>query len=150
MRKVMTGTVWWLLVAIICGLIFMFSAQNASVSSDTSEKVINSVIPREEVVNKDSIKFKIILSTRKIAHFIIFAALGFCAMGAANCTFKKASILIVLLFCFLYACTDEIHQLFVDGRTGKFIDVLLDTVGSAFGLGCYLLIIKIKKVVSLS
>jgi len=39
-----------------------------------------------------------------------------------------------LLAIFLYACTDEIHQLFVPGRGAAFHDVLLDTLGGAFGL----------------
>ncbi|MBQ3466792.1 MAG: VanZ family protein, partial [Oscillospiraceae bacterium] len=39
-----------------------------------------------------------------------------------------------LLFCFLYACSDEFHQLFVPGRAGMFSDVLIDTVGVLFGL----------------
>ena len=30
---------------------------------------------------------------------------------------------------FLYACTDEFHQLFVPGRAGRFTDVLIDTTG---------------------
>ena len=30
---------------------------------------------------------------------------------------------------FLYACTDEFHQLFVPGRAGRFTDVAIDTVG---------------------
>ena len=30
---------------------------------------------------------------------------------------------------FLYACTDEFHQLFVPGRSGNFRDVIIDTSG---------------------
>lgn len=33
-------------------------------------------------------------------------------------------------YCFLYACSDEIHQLFVPGRSGKFTDVLIDSAGA--------------------
>ena len=36
--------------------------------------------------------------------------------------------------CTLYAATDEIHQLFVAGRTGKWQDVLLDSSGALAGL----------------
>ena len=35
-----------------------------------------------------------------------------------------------LLFCFLYACSDEFHQLFIPGRSGQFIDILIDTSGA--------------------
>lgn len=34
-----------------------------------------------------------------------------------------------LIFTFLYACSDELHQLFVGGRSGNFNDVLIDTLG---------------------
>ena len=30
---------------------------------------------------------------------------------------------------FLYASSDEIHQLFIPGRSGQFTDVLIDTSG---------------------
>lgn len=35
-----------------------------------------------------------------------------------------------LLVTFLYACTDEFHQLFVPGRAGRFTDVLIDCTGA--------------------
>jgi VanZ family protein len=39
-----------------------------------------------------------------------------------------------LLLVFLYASTDEFHQSFVPTRTAQFSDVMLDTLGGAFGL----------------
>ena len=38
--------------------------------------------------------------------------------------------MLVMLFCFFYACTDEFHQLFVENRGSSFLDVLLDYTGS--------------------
>ena len=35
-----------------------------------------------------------------------------------------------LACCFLYACTDEVHQMFVPGRSGKPTDVLIDCTGA--------------------
>lgn len=37
-------------------------------------------------------------------------------------------------FATIYAATDEIHQLFVSGRTGKPTDVLIDSAGVLFGI----------------
>ncbi|HJJ00574.1 MAG TPA: VanZ family protein [Coriobacteriaceae bacterium] len=37
----------------------------------------------------------------------------------------------------LYACSDEIHQLFIDGRAGQVADVLVDASGAA--IGCLLM-----------
>mgnify|MGYP003309055667 FL=1 len=47
-----------------------------------------------------------------------------------------------IIICFIYACTDEIHQLYVVGRTGQFIDVLIDTIGAL--LGCLVFYIGSK------
>lgn len=44
----------------------------------------------------------------------------------------------------LYACTDEIHQLFVAGRAGMFSDVLVDSLGAVLGLAVVLLVTGIK------
>lgn len=46
------------------------------------------------------------------------------------------SILVVML----YACTDEVHQLFVEGRSGKITDVLIDTCGAILGILGFLLL----------
>ena len=39
-----------------------------------------------------------------------------------------------VLFVGLYAATDEIHQLFVPNREGKFADVIIDTAGALLGI----------------
>ena len=33
-----------------------------------------------------------------------------------------------------YACMDEVHQIFVPGRAGRFTDVLVDSIGIALGV----------------
>lgn len=43
-------------------------------------------------------------------------------------------MLISTLFCIIYALSDEIHQLFVFGRSGELKDVLIDTIGSFLGI----------------
>ena len=42
----------------------------------------------------------------------------------------------------LYACTDEFHQLFVDGRSAQVTDVLIDSVGALSGVLLTLLIYR--------
>ena len=39
-----------------------------------------------------------------------------------------------------YAMTDEFHQLFVPGRSGRVADVLLDSTGAAVGVCLFLII----------
>lgn len=51
--------------------------------------------------------------------------------------------------CLLYAASDEIHQLFVPGRSGEVRDVMIDFSGAALGIALstlvFLLICRIKK-----
>ena len=50
-------------------------------------------------------------------------------------TFNMKMILrmaIAVIASFGYALTDEFHQTFVDGRSGKSADVLIDTSGTVF------------------
>lgn len=44
-----------------------------------------------------------------------------------------------------YATIDEIHQLFVDGRSGQFTDVLIDTIGVAIGICVWMLFYQVAK-----
>ena len=37
---------------------------------------------------------------------------------------------ISLVLTFIYACTDEVHQLFIDGRAGRCTDVIIDMAGA--------------------
>ena len=46
---------------------------------------------------------------------------------------------------FLYACTDEFHQLFVPGRAGRFTDVLIDTTGGIIMLLFIALVIHVAR-----
>ena len=45
----------------------------------------------------------------------------------------KYRLIMSITLSFLYACTDEIHQIFVPGRSAQFRDVLIDTLGAIFG-----------------
>ena len=46
---------------------------------------------------------------------------------------RKKAYIYSLVIVFGYACSDEFHQLFVEGRSGQFKDVLIDTSGGVFG-----------------
>lgn len=79
----------------------------------------------------------LIFLVRKTAHFTEYAVLGalfylnIMQHPKPNQPHKK--ILLPIFFSFLYACTDEIHQIFVPGRSAQFRDVLIDTLGASFG-----------------
>lgn len=65
---------------------------------------------------------------RKVAHLfeygVLFALLRRAGLARAS----------ALVFCVLYAVTDEWHQSFVPGRRGAATDVLIDALGALTGL----------------
>jgi VanZ family protein len=77
---------------------------------------------------------------RKTAHFVEYALLGILAFRvtlfdpAFSASSRGRQLRLALLFCALYASTDEFHQKFVPTREPAVRDVCLDTCGSAFGL----------------
>ena len=89
----------------------------------------------------------LIFLVRKTAHFTEYAILGalfylnVIQLPKLNLYPKK--ILLPIFFSFLYACTDEIHQIFVPGRSAQFRDILIDTLGASFGATITYLIIKL-------
>ena len=90
----------------------------------------------------------LIFLVRKTAHFTEYAILGsLFFLNLKSWQRPKSStsmnILLSLIFSFLYACTDELHQIFVSGRSAQFRDVLIDTLGASFGAIIAYLIIKL-------
>ena len=61
-----------------------------------------------------------------MSEYAILTLLGFLTFSFL---LGRGRFLIPIGVTFLYACTDEIHPLFVPGRAGKFTDVLIDTTG---------------------
>lgn len=68
------------------------------------------------------------LLLRKLAHTIEFAILGALLLRALRAELPALAAGVA------YAATDEIHQLFVEGRRGSVVDVLIDAVGVAAGV----------------
>ena len=72
------------------------------------------------------------LITRKAAHFTEYALLTALWWRALRTRFtESAALTAAVAIAVGYAITDEIHQTFVDGRTGTPVDVLIDTAGAA-------------------
>lgn len=143
--------IFTLLTIIIMICIFMFSSENSSQSSDTSgtfTKALISFLYKDfnsmPEYHQTEIYNNISHIVRKTAHFSIYTALGlFSSLAVGKRKFFSIKNPTVIIFCFLYACSDEIHQYFVAGRSCMFTDVLLDTCGSITGLLISMLIIRI-------
>ena len=128
-----------LLVIIWMIVIFYFSNQVATVSSSQSGFITNLIIKIFSVQNESTIQFII----RKLAHFTEYLILGILVLNMLRCYKPKDIIILAILICILYACSDEIHQIFIQGRAGQLKDVLIDTCGSILGIFSFK---KIKKV----
>ena len=131
--------------------IFMFSSENSSQSSDTSGTFTKTLINflyndfnSMPEYHQTEIYNNISHIIRKTAHFSIYTTLGlFSSLAVGKRKFFSIKNLAVIMFCFLYARSDEIHQYFVPGRACMFNDVILDTFGSITGVLISMLIIKI-------
>ena len=85
---------------------------------------------------------------RKLAHFTIYLILGILVLLFIR-EFKldfKYTFIIPILICFIYAISDETHQLFVEGRSGELRDIFIDTLGSFIGISLTLLWCKIRRI----
>lgn len=92
---------------------------------------------------------KIHYIVRKTAHFVEYAMLGFLTWRVVYFDPAFASVTVrrqcwlVLLFCLLYASSDEFHQKFVPTREPAVRDVMIDTCGATSGL---LAVLGLRKV----
>ena len=148
LRKVIKFT-----LVICCMLIiFMFSSNSGTASRKKSDSVIINlveVISNKKVNNKDRDKYieKYVFPVRKCAHFTIYLILGILVISLLSeyriLNFK--TVLYTLLIVFLYACSDEFHQLFVSGRSSEIGDVLIDSSGGFIGSYLYYLFRRKRK-----
>lgn len=76
---------------------------------------------------------------RKLAHWTEYTILGVLLARAFACKkdCKLALFVAPLVTGFILASIDEAIQLFTPGRSGKFTDVLIDTVGIVCGILIY-------------
>ncbi|MFQ7319231.1 MAG: VanZ family protein [Massilimicrobiota timonensis] len=120
-------------------LIFMFSHQTGSESSGLSSQIVLWIqtylhIPISEFI------------VRKAAHMSEYALLTLTLIyGFYKNHYPIQKIIIYsLIGTFLYACSDEMHQLFIGGRVGQFTDVLIDTCGGCLTIIFYYVLTKLK------
>lgn len=135
----------WFLVIFLMICIFYFSNQESVVSSGTSNGITRVIF---DFFNLDEIfVFKTFHAlVRKVAHFSIYGVLGFLLYNALYNSLKNNFVEILILaivFVFLYAISDEFHQLFVAGRSGEIRDVFIDTSGGSLGAFVYYFYLKI-------
>ena len=124
-------------------IIFILSNDTGSVSSSKSDGIANYISNIISFIDKDLLIFII----RKLAHITEYLILGILFLNVLKDynIINTKLVIITILFCFSFAISDEVHQLFIQNRSGKITDILIDTLGSSIGVIIYYLILKRKK-----
>ena len=126
-----------LLVIIWMALIFMMSSFNSNESSNQSNFIVDILSNIFNINNIGLLSFIV----RKLAHFTEYLILGIFVYNAVNSYNKKVYIAIII--CIIYAISDEVHQLFVPGRSCQILDITIDSIGSIIGI---FMLFYIKKI----
>ena len=119
MKKKIIIAVWWVLVAICMGVIFFLSSQDGDTSQALSDEF--------RIILGIPVKITVI---RKTAHFLEFAGLAFLVFNALRATCGRNRPVLSFFITAAYAVSDEIHQLFVEGRACRIFDVFVDSCGA--------------------
>ena len=135
-----------ILVIIWMITIFYFSHQQGTGSSNTSKKVAMIIVNIYDIKNemseqqKEDAAIAIDPIVRKLAHYSIYMVGGVLLINCAYAYVKedKRAVLYSSIMGVIYAASDEIHQLFVGGRSGRIADVAIDSIGVFTGIAVFL------------
>lgn len=128
----------WVAVIVWMCVIFYLSDQVASDSSQLSSGItefimngMNQILPKLQLELVEMSFF-----VRKAAHFTAYFILGALLLHACwHSGFSGVrGIVLSFIIAVLYAISDEVHQLFVPGRSGEIRDVVIDSAGALSGI----------------
>ncbi|MDD3429131.1 MAG: VanZ family protein [Oscillospiraceae bacterium] len=137
-------------------VIFFLSGENKEASSLRNEEIVENLTPYyysalvqagDKLEDTFNVKLSDVVNTfvRKGAHVAVYAVLGFLGMLAMCITrcglFTKFSV--TSNFCLLYAISDELHQMFIPGRSCSVLDVCFDYIGSLGGISVFCVLLGI-------
>ena len=119
----------------------IFTASGDTKSFEHSSRILGPLLRWLFPQISDDAVHLIVLIARKCAHLIEYAVLALLLWRALRKSTKNDTrpwswrkVSVVLLIVFIYAASDEIHQIFVFSRTPQAHDVALDTLGGVAGL----------------
>ena len=106
-------------------------------AKEQGQEIIKQATLRAEQKENEIIE-KYTYPIRKLAHYTLYFILGILSfLVVKDYSINKKLIIYSLLICFLYACSDEFHQLFIIGRSARVLDVMIDTFGSLCGISIF-------------
>jgi VanZ family protein len=139
----------WAAVIFCMAFVFYLSHQPATESNELSTGITEVIIQTVEKVapNVDFDIRSLNHIIRKNAHFFVYLVLGLLVINALRIRKVRGyrSIVLAIGICVLYAITDEIHQIFIPGRSGEIRDVVIDSAGTIVGIIVYVFVDRIVK-----
>jgi len=114
-------------------VLFFFSGQSAVTSGELSLSLVDRVLVLFPGIDMEPLELEHVL--RKLAHFAIFAVEGMLVFAALN-TFRSGvlgNFVIAVAVCAAVGGLNELHQMFSEGRSCQFTDVLIDAAGGLAG-----------------
>lgn len=152
-KKQRKAVICKIMLASLYIVIFWFSAQNGEDSGAISTSVSQKGIWLLDILTGRSMKAEklaeLVLALehplRKMAHFAEYALMGLLVFRILYCYVEQwgRRYVLAVLWVFLSAAADEIHQYFVPGRWAGVSDVLLDTCGGAAGAALCMLVLYV-------
>ena len=154
-KKIIVSIIMFIFVVLAGLTIYNFSSMDSKESNSGSQSTISNTIKsilnitnEYEITNSHPDQEKLEHATqllnkpmRKVMHFSVYFVLAIVLMIFINYLFDNKkyiiSFMITLLLCVGFAFTDEYHQTKVEGRTGQYQDVVIDSSGAVFGCLIY-------------
>lgn len=121
-------------------------APKSSVQSETlALRLVRMITRFSSMTEGERVQLSLIIEPyiRDIAHMAEYAILFLLLYIAMRVfiSYRCRALILSLAICFVYACTDEIHQYFVPGRAFELIDIGLDTLGAGIAAVLFLFLI---------
>ena len=132
-RKKLQKFLAWLALLVWMGVIFYFSHQSGDASMQLSDGILDSFKSLfQNFLDYHTLSYIV----RKIAHFTEYFILGLLIYHLVKQyrVISKTEIIWMILFCVIYAMSDEFHQVFIGGRSPKVFDVIIDSLGSSLSI----------------
>lgn len=141
-RYSLCAIVFWVLTLAWIAVIFHLSAEDAMESSSLSQGILSFF---NEVFNTNMTDDSVLRMVAHASEFALLTFLSYMALSSTNKISNKTSysespvklmrsdnemnIIFTLWFAILNSIFDEYHQLFVPGRDGSILDVMIDMIG---------------------
>lgn len=130
-------------ILLVCWMMFIFSlsSDNGDISTKKSDGFIIKLVEtfsQKKLSESEKEKWTtyLVVHVRKSAHLFIYLILGLLVYSFITEFMINGykALLLSIGLSFFYACSDEVHQMFVSGRSGQVSDVILDVFGSLLGI----------------